>query len=72
MSVKSDAESLQASIMDVHNDTNHPLPSIRKQNEKTNDSTILNIERESMIDIFQKSSRLEIYTWLEGKNLGQF
>ena len=72
MFATSDTESIESSNMDIQNDMNRSLPSIQRPSMKTNDSTILNIEKESPIEIFQNASRLEMYTWLEGKNLGQF
>lgn len=69
MSEKSDTESLESKVVDVQSNLNKSLQSIQKQ--KKNMNTTIDVEKSMPTDIFKKSSRLELCTWLEGKNLGK-
>ena len=69
MSEKSDTESLESKVVDVQSNLNKSLQSIQKQ--KKNMNTTIDVETSMPTDIFKKSSRLELCTWLEGKNLGK-
>ena len=72
MSDKSDTESLESKVVDVQHELNKSLQSIQKQQKTLITSTSIDVEKTLSTDIFKKSSRLELCTWLEGKNLGQF
>lgn len=72
MSNKSETESLESKVVDVQHELNKSLQSIKQQQKAIITSTSIDVENTLPTDIFKKSSRLELCTWLEGKNLGQF